>query len=96
MCVKILSYVLWYLNKCAFLLCIFFKHIIIYFLYFSRVLGKFGGGNRKMMTEPQRLDYSMHRESKKTAIIIKFNEYTESVAFNVDTVCKYLFVLKLI
>ncbi|XP_050062544.1 transformation/transcription domain-associated protein-like [Aphis gossypii] len=49
-----------------------------------RVLGKFGGGNRKMMTEPQRLDYSMHRQSTKPAIIIKFNEHTESVTFNVD------------
>jgi len=69
-----------------------FKHIVIKFLYFSRVLGKFGGGNRKMMTEPQRLDYSIHKESKKPAIIIKFNDYTESVTFNVDMVCKYLFV----
>ncbi|XP_025424212.1 transformation/transcription domain-associated protein [Sipha flava] len=49
-----------------------------------RVLGKFGGGNRKMMTEPQRLDYSMHRQSKKPAIIIKFIEHTEPVTFNVD------------
>lgn len=61
------------------------------FLYLSRVLGKFGGGNRKMMTEPQRLDYSMHRQSNKPAIIIKFNEHTESVTFNVDMVCKYLY-----
>jgi transformation/transcription domain-associated protein len=57
----------------------------MYFLFF-RVLGKFGGGNRKMMTEPQRLDYSMHRQSKKPAIIIKFIEHTEPVTFNVDMV----------
>lgn len=44
-----------------------------------------------MMTEPQRLDYSMHRQSTKPAIIIKFNEHTESVTFNVDMVCKYLY-----
>lgn len=62
------------------------------FLYLSRVLGKFGGGNRKMMTEPQRLDYSMHRQSTKPAIIIKFNEHSESVTFNIDMVCKYLYV----
>lgn len=45
------------------------------------------------MTEPQRLDYSMHRQSTKPAIIIKFNEHTESVTFNVDMVCKYLYVI---
>lgn len=55
---------------------------------FYRVLGKFGGGNRKMMTEPQRLDYSTHRQSKKPAIIIKFNEHTDPVTFNIDMVCR--------
>jgi len=48
------------------------------------------------MTEPQRLDYSMHRQSTKPAIIIKFNEHTESVTFNVDMVCKYLFLHNII
>lgn len=57
------------------------------YLIIFRVLGKFGGGNRKMMTEPQRLDYSIHRQSNKPAIIIKFNEHTEPVTFNVDMVC---------
>lgn len=46
-----------------------------------------------MMTEPQRLDYSMHRQSTKPAIIIKFNEHNESVTFNVDMVCKYLYMI---
>lgn len=40
-----------------------------------------------MMTEPQRLDYSMHRQSKKPAIIVHFNEHKEPVTFNVDMVC---------
>lgn len=39
------------------------------------------------MTEPQRLDYSIHRQSKKPAIIIKFIEHNEPVTFNVDMVC---------
>lgn len=43
-----------------------------------------------MMTEPQRLDYSIHRQSNKPAIIIKFNEHTEPVTFNVDMVCLYI------
>lgn len=43
-----------------------------------------------MMTEPQRLDYSMHRLSKKPAIIVQFNEHTEPVTFNVDMVCFYI------
>jgi len=58
----------------------------MYYLIF-RVLGKFGGGNRKMMTEPQRLDYSIHRQSKKPAIVVKFNEHPDPVTFNVDMVC---------
>lgn len=44
-----------------------------------------------MMTEPQRLDYSMHRQSTKPAIIVKFNEHTEPVTFNVDMVSKKKF-----
>lgn len=44
------------------------------------------------MTEPQRLDYSVHRQSNKPAIIIKFNEHTEPVTFNVDMVCLYFFL----
>jgi len=44
------------------------------------------------MTEPQHLDYSMHRPSTKPAIVIKFKEHTESVTFNVDMVWKYLFL----
>lgn len=73
-------------NNCIIILTILF--------IFFRVLGKFGGGNRKMMTEPQRLDYKIHRQSKKPAIIIKFIEHTESVTFNVDMVCIYIYKKK--
>lgn len=63
---------------------------LTYVYFFFRVLGKFGGGNRKMMTEPQRLDYSMHRQSKKPAIIVHFNEHTAPVLLNIDMVCFFV------
>ena len=43
-----------------------------------RVLGKFGGGNRKMMIEPQALEYAETPEDPGPSITIIFPEYEDS------------------
>ncbi|XP_070134948.1 transcription-associated protein 1 isoform X3 [Drosophila bipectinata] len=48
-----------------------------------RVLGKFGGGNRKMMVEPQKLQYNQN-EKPSISIITYFQEYDVPVEFPVD------------
>lgn len=48
-----------------------------------RVLGKFGGGNRKMVTEPQAIQYS-NCEIQPTAVVASFQEYERSIEFPVD------------
>lgn len=59
-----------------------------------RVLGKFGGGNRKMMVEPQRLNYVEQRDSKTdqaTTIIIHFPDQKVSIDFPVDKIVQAAF-----
>ncbi|XP_037728552.1 transcription-associated protein 1 isoform X4 [Drosophila subpulchrella] len=52
-----------------------------------RVLGKFGGGNRKMMVEPQTLSY--YRTEKPTiSIVTYFQEYEIPIDFPVDEAIK--------
>lgn len=46
--------------------------------FFYSVLGKLGGGNRKMMNEPQRLDYQTNRTNN-PAIIVHFVDYEEPI-----------------
>ncbi|XP_034140404.1 transcription-associated protein 1 isoform X2 [Drosophila guanche] len=48
-----------------------------------RVLGKFGGGNRKMMVEPQTLHYDRN-EKPIISIITYFQEYETPIEFPVD------------
>ncbi|KAL7737489.1 hypothetical protein ACLKA6_007623 [Drosophila palustris] len=48
-----------------------------------RVLGKFGGGNRKMMVEPQTLHYDQN-ENPKISIVTYFQEYEKPIEFPVD------------
>lgn len=48
-----------------------------------RVLGKFGGGNRKMMVEPQTLHYD-HSQKPKISIITYFQEYEKPIEFPVE------------
>ncbi|XP_023171663.2 transcription-associated protein 1 [Drosophila hydei] len=48
-----------------------------------RVLGKFGGGNRKMMVEPQTLHYD-HNQKPKISIITYFQEYEKPIEFPVE------------
>lgn len=50
-----------------------------------RVLGKFGGGNRKMMTEPQKLEYN-DSETLPPAILVYFEDINQPIKFPVDKV----------
>lgn len=50
-----------------------------------KVLGKFGGGNRKMMIEPQRLEY-VSSDFDPPAILAKFDHYQQNVEFPVAQV----------
>ncbi|KAL7293008.1 hypothetical protein TKK_0013455 [Trichogramma kaykai] len=50
-----------------------------------RVLGKFGGGNRKMMIEPQKLEYN-DRETNSPAIVARFHEPHKLIDFPVEKV----------
>eukprot|EP00094_Tigriopus_californicus_P003836 TCALIF_03692-PA protein Name:"Similar to TRRAP Transformation/transcription domain-associated protein (Homo sapiens)" AED:0.01 eAED:0.01 QI:3/1/1/1/1/1/3/160/3083 len=55
-----------------------------------RVLGKFGGGNRKMMIEPQALTYT-ETENPGPCITIHFPEYKQSIAMPVKKVIETAF-----
>lgn len=55
-----------------------------------RVLGKFGGGNRKMMIEPQRLDYN-DRDTPSLAIIAHFQDHAKGIEFPIDKVIESAF-----
>ncbi|CAL1278798.1 unnamed protein product [Larinioides sclopetarius] len=58
-----------------------------------RVLGKFGGGNRKMMIEPQKLDY-FNRESAGPCIAVHFQEHKTNISLPIgkviETACNAL------
>ncbi|XP_058465654.1 transcription-associated protein 1 isoform X1 [Malaya genurostris] len=55
-----------------------------------RVLGKFGGGNRKMMIEPQQLMYH-ESDMVQPAVIAFFQEHRKSIDFPVDKVIETAF-----
>ncbi|PSN44253.1 Transcription-associated protein 1 [Blattella germanica] len=55
-----------------------------------RVLGKFGGGNRKMMIEPQKLEYN-DKESPGPAVIAYFQEHSRPIDFPVEKVIETAF-----
>lgn len=57
---------------------------------FNRVLGKFGGGNRKMMIEPQRLEYNDQNGSR-PSVLIHFQDYSTPIEFPVEKV--FLFII---
>lgn len=48
-----------------------------------RVLGKFGGGNRKMMIEPQKLDYNIRR-SNGPAVVVHFPEHQKTINLSLE------------
>jgi transformation/transcription domain-associated protein len=54
-------------------------------VFHFRVLGKFGGGNRKMMIEPQKLEYN-DKETPGPAIIAYFQEHSRPIDFPVEKV----------
>lgn len=56
-----------------------------------RVLGKFGGGNRKMMIEPQRLEYNL-KDSPAPAVVAYFQEQRRPIDFPVDKVIETAFI----
>ncbi|EDW53889.1 GM11096 [Drosophila sechellia] len=55
-----------------------------------RVLGKFGGGNRKMMVEPQALSYIVN-DKPTISIVTYFQEYETPIDFPVDEAIKSAF-----
>lgn len=58
---------------------------VVSIFFFLRVLGKFGGGNRKMMAEPQKLEY-VKRDFPNPSIMISFPEHTKTVQLPIDKV----------
>lgn len=59
-----------------------------------RVLGKFGGGNRKMMTEPQKLEYNENREGFNTSgstIVVLFQDHRSAINLPIDRVIETAF-----
>uniref|UniRef100_A0A6E8VNF8 FAT domain-containing protein n=1 Tax=Anopheles coluzzii TaxID=1518534 RepID=A0A6E8VNF8_ANOCL len=55
-----------------------------------RVLGKFGGGNRKMMIEPQKLKYQENDPSN-PAVVAYFQDHRNPINFAVDKVIETAF-----
>lgn len=55
-----------------------------------RVLGKFGGGNRKMMIEPQRLEYR-ETDAPPPSIQVQFQDQSTAIDFEVDKVIETVF-----
>ncbi|KPJ11920.1 Transformation/transcription domain-associated protein [Papilio machaon] len=55
-----------------------------------RVLGKFGGGNRKMMIEPQRLEYR-ETDAPPPAVLAYFQEQPKPIDFEVDKIIETAF-----
>ncbi|XP_034936834.1 transformation/transcription domain-associated protein [Chelonus insularis] len=56
-----------------------------------RVLGKFGGGNRKMMIEPQKLEYNNRDNNNTPAIVINFPDSNKPIDFPVEQVIETAF-----
>ncbi|XP_049825027.1 transcription-associated protein 1 isoform X2 [Aethina tumida] len=55
-----------------------------------KVLGKFGGGNRKMMIEPQKLDY-VASDYDPPAIIAQFHDQEQAIEFPVQKIIETAF-----
>ncbi|XP_068243023.1 transformation/transcription domain-associated protein isoform X3 [Palaemon carinicauda] len=55
-----------------------------------RVLGKFGGGNRKMMIEPQKLEYN-EQENPSTCITIQFPDHKTPINLPVEKIIETAF-----
>lgn len=55
-----------------------------------RVLGKFGGGNRKMMIEPQKLEYN-EQETPSTCVTIQFSDHKTPITLPVEKIIETAF-----
>lgn len=55
-----------------------------------RVLGKFGGGNRKMMMEPQKLEYN-DRDTVGPCITVYFQDHKNPISLPVDKIIETAF-----
>lgn len=55
-----------------------------------RVLGKFGGGNRKMMIEPQKIEYN-DKNTPAPAVIALFQDHRKAIEFPVSKVIETAF-----
>ncbi|XP_063882780.1 transformation/transcription domain-associated protein-like isoform X6 [Scylla paramamosain] len=55
-----------------------------------RVLGKFGGGNRKMMIEPQKLEYN-EQETPSTCVTIQFSDHKAPITLPVEKIIETAF-----
>ena len=55
-----------------------------------RVLGKFGGGNRKMMIEPQKLEYS-EQETPSACITVQFTDHKLPISLPVEKIIETAF-----
>ncbi|XP_075538774.1 transcription-associated protein Nipped-A isoform X6 [Dermacentor variabilis] len=55
-----------------------------------RVLGKFGGGNRKMLMEPQRLDY-LDRDTPGPCITVHFQDHKTPIVLPIDKLIETAF-----
>lgn len=58
---------------------------MVYLIFSFRVLGKFGGGNRKMMIEPQRLEY-VSSEFEPPSIQARFHDQEQPIQLPVSKV----------
>ena len=56
-----------------------------------RVLGKFGGGNCKMMIEPQKLEYN-EQKTPSTCINIIFSEHTRPISLSIEKIIETAFM----
>ncbi|EZA54681.1 Transformation/transcription domain-associated protein [Ooceraea biroi] len=55
-----------------------------------RVLGKFGGGNRKMMIEPQKLEYN-DRETNSPTVVVHFQGASQPIDLPIEKVLETAF-----
>ncbi|XP_025986851.1 transformation/transcription domain-associated protein [Solenopsis invicta] len=55
-----------------------------------RVLGKFGGGNRRMMIEPQKLEYN-DRETNSPNVVVYFQGFSQSIELPMEKVIEATF-----
>lgn len=55
-----------------------------------RVLGKFGGGNRRMMIEPQKLEYN-DRETNSPSVVVYFQGLSQSIDMPMEKVIEAAF-----